>query len=279
MAEPARQIRIRDLKEKKRRGEKIAMLTVYDATMARLLDRAGIDVFLVGDSLGMVIQGHETTLPVTLEAILHHTAAVTRGTNRALVVADMPFLSYQVSVPEAIRNAGRLIQEGGAAAVKLEGGRPVFEVVERLVDAGIPVMGHLGLLPQHVHELSGYRMQAREPRAAERLIEDARMLETAGAFSLVLESIPAGVARTVTEKLGIPTIGIGAGPYCDGQVLVSYDAFGLNVESVPPFAKQYADLGGLMVEAARAYAEDVRQGRFPPLDHHASSPAASETRK
>jgi len=279
MAEAARQVRVRDLKEKKRRGEKIAMLTVYDATMARLLDRAGIDVFLVGDSLGMVIQGHETTLPVTLEAILHHTEAVARGTHRALVVADMPFLSYQVSVPEAVRNAGRLIQQGGAAAVKLEGGRPVLEVVERLVDAGIPVMGHLGLLPQHVHELSGYRMQAKEPREAERLIEDARMLETAGAFALVLESIPADVAKTVTEVLGIPTIGIGAGPYCDGQVLVSYDAFGLNVESVPPFAKQYADLGELMVAAARAYADDVRQGRFPATERRAPTPTASDTRK
>jgi 3-methyl-2-oxobutanoate hydroxymethyltransferase len=191
----------------------------------------------------------------------------------------MPFLSYQVSVPEAVRNAGRLIQQGGAAAVKLEGGRPVLEVVERLVDAGIPVMGHLGLLPQHVHELSGYRMQARDPREAERLIEDARMLETAGAFSLVLESIPADVANTVTGELSIPTIGIGAGPHCDGQVLVSYDAFGLTVDSVPPFVRQYADLGELMVEAARAYAEDVRQGRFPELERHASTPAASDTRK
>ena len=279
MAEGARQIRIRDLKEKKVRGEKIAMLTVYDATMARLLDRAGIDVFLVGDSLGMVIQGHPTTLPVTLDAILHHTEAVTRGTKRALVVADMPFLSYQVSVTEAIRNAGRLIQQGGAAAVKVEGGRPVLEVVERLVDAGIPVMGHLGLLPQHVHELSGYRMQAKEPREAERLIEDARMLETAGAFALVLESIPAGVAKAVTDVLGIPTIGIGAGPYCDGQVLVSYDAFGLNVESVPPFVRQYADLGELMLRAARAYAEDVRQGRFPAIERHDPAPAVSDTRK
>ncbi len=279
MTEPARQVRVRDLKEKKRRGEKIAMLTVYDATMARLLDRAGIDVFLVGDSLGMVIQGHETTLPVTLEAVLHHTAAVTRGTRRALVVADMPFLSYQVSVSEAIRNAGQLIQQGGAAAVKLEGGRPVLETVERMVDAGIPVMGHLGLLPQHVHELSGYRMQAKEPRDAERLIEDARMLETAGAFAVVLESIPADVAKAVTEVIGIPTIGIGAGPYCDGQVLVSYDAFGLNVESVPPFAKQYAELGELMVAAARAYADDVRHGRFPAIERRAPAPAASDARK
>ncbi|HXI42908.1 MAG TPA: 3-methyl-2-oxobutanoate hydroxymethyltransferase [Bryobacteraceae bacterium] len=279
MAEAARQIRVRDIKEKKRRGEKIAMLTVYDATMARLLDRAGIDIFLVGDSLGMVIQGHPTTLPVTLEAILHHTEAVARGTHRALVVADMPFLSYQVSVSEAVRSAGRLIQQGGAAAVKLEGGRPVLEVVERLVDAGIPVMGHLGLLPQHVHELSGYRMQAKEPREAEQLIEDARMLETAGAFALVLESIPAGVAKTVTDVLGIPTIGIGAGPYCDGQVLVSYDAFGFTVDSVPPFVKQYADLGESMVAAARAYADDVRQGRFPAIEHHTPAPATSDTRK
>jgi len=279
MAEPVRQIRVRDLREKKRHGDKIAMLSVYDATMAGLLDRAGIDIFLVGDSLGMVIQGHRTTLPVTLEAILHHTEAVARGTRRALVVADMPFLSYQVSVAEAVRNAGRLIQQGGAAAVKLEGGRPVLEVVERLVDAGIPVMGHLGLLPQHVHELSGYRTQAREPHEAERLIEDARMLETAGAFSLVLESIPSDVAKTIAEVLNIPTIGIGAGPHCDGQVLVSYDAFGLNIDSVPPFVKQYAHLGQLMVEAGRAYAEDVRQGRFPPLQRHATAPDASDARK
>jgi 3-methyl-2-oxobutanoate hydroxymethyltransferase len=265
MAEGVRPIRIRDLQEKKRRGEKIVMLTVYDATMARLLDRAGIDVFLVGDSLGMVIQGHETTLPVTLDAILHHSQAVTRGTKRAFVVADMPFLTYQVSVSDAVRNAGQLIQRGGAAAVKLEGGRAVVEAVERLVDAGIPVMGHLGLLPQHVHGLSGFRMQAKDPREAERLLEEARMLEHAGAFSIVLESIPDEVAQTVTEALSIPTIGIGAGPHCDGQVVVSYDAFGLNQEAVPPFVKQYARLGELMIEAAKAYADEVREGRFPAL--------------
>jgi 3-methyl-2-oxobutanoate hydroxymethyltransferase len=265
MAEGVRPIRIRDLEEKKRRGEKIVMLTVYDATMARLLDRAGIDVFLVGDSLGMVIQGHETTLPVTLDAILHHSQAVTRGTKRAFVVADMPFLTYQVSVSDAVRNAGQLIQRGGAAAVKLEGGRAVVEAVERLVDAGIPVMGHLGLLPQHVHGLSGFRMQARDQREAERLLEEARMLEHAGAFSIVLESIPDEVAQTVTEALSIPTIGIGAGPHCDGQVVVSYDAFGLNQEAVPPFVKQYARLGELMIEAAKAYADEVREGRFPAL--------------
>jgi len=266
MAESVKRIRVRDLQEKKGRGEKIAMLTVYDATMARLLDRAGIDVFLVGDSLGMVIEGHDNTLPVTLDAMLHHTQAVARGTKRAFVVADMPFLTYQASASEAVHNAGRLIQQGGAASVKLEGGHAVAETVARLVEAGIPVMGHLGLLPQHVHELSGFRMQAKCQEDADRLIEDARELQQAGAFSLVLESIPSEVAQAVTEELSIPTIGIGAGPYCDGQVLVSYDAFGLNDESVPPFAKQYASLGEEMVEAAREYAEDVRQGRFPALE-------------
>ena len=266
MAESVKRIRVRDLQEKKGRGEKIAMLTVYDATMARLLDRAGIDVFLVGDSLGMVIEGHDNTLPVTLDAMLHHTQAVARGTKRAFVVADMPFLTYQASASEAVHNAGRLIQQGGAASVKLEGGHAVAETVARLVEAGIPVMGHLGLLPQHVHELSGFRMQAKCQQDADRLIEDARELQQAGAFSLVLESIPSEVAQAVTEELSIPTIGIGAGPYCDGQVLVSYDAFGLNDESVPPFAKQYASLGEEMVEAAREYAEDVRQGRFPALE-------------
>jgi 3-methyl-2-oxobutanoate hydroxymethyltransferase len=266
MAESVKRIRVRDLQEKKRRGEKIAMLTVYDATMARLLDRAGIDVFLVGDSLGMVIEGHDNTLPVTLDAMLHHTQAVARGTKRAFVVADMPFLTYQASASEAVHNAGRLIQQGGAASVKLEGGHAVAETVARLVEAGIPVMGHLGLLPQHVHELSGFRMQAKCQEDADQLIEDARELQQAGAFSIVLESIPSEVAQAVTEELSIPTIGIGAGPYCDGQVLVSYDAFGLNDESVPPFAKQYASLGEDMVEAAREYAEDVRRGRFPALE-------------
>src|SRR5579872_1413624 len=278
MSDPVRRMRIRDLQEKKRRGEKIVMLTVYDATMARLLDRAGIDVFLVGDSLGMVIEGHETTLPVTLDAVSHHTRAVARGARRALVVADMPFLTYQVSPAEALRNAGQLIQDG-ASAVKLEGGQPIIEVVARLVEAGIPVMGHLGLLPQHVHELSGYRMQAKEPRAAERLLDDARMLEHAGAFAVVLESIPADVARTVTAQLSIPTIGIGAGPECDGQVLVSYDAFGLNVESVPPFVQQYGRLGEAMVEAAMNFAEDVRQGRFPAADHSLPASVASRSQK
>jgi 3-methyl-2-oxobutanoate hydroxymethyltransferase len=279
MAEPVQPVRVRDLQEKKQRGEKIAMLTVYDATMARLLDRAGIDVFLVGDSLGMVIEGYDSTLPVTLDAVRHHTQAVARGTRRALVVADMPFLTYQVSPEDAVRNAGALIQQGGAAAVKLEGGRAVVAVVNRLVEAGVPVMGHLGLLPQHVHQLSGYRMQARSQQDADQLLEDARALEHAGAFSVVLESIPAEVARTVTQQLTIPTIGIGAGPFCDGQVLVSYDAFGLNDEFVPSFVKQYANLGEQMVEAAREYAEEVRCGRFPVLERRAAGPVRNGSGK
>lgn len=263
MGEPVKRVRVPDLKEKKRRGEKIVMLTAYDATFARLLDRAGADVLLVGDSLGMVIMGHETTIPVTLEAVIHHTRAVCRGTKRALVVADMPFLTFQVSVAEAVRNAGRLIQEGGAAAVKIEGGRPVIEAARRLVEIGIPVMGHLGLIPQSVHQLGGFRRQARVEHDAEQLIADAQALESAGAFAVVLESIPAEVARRVTAELSIPTIGIGAGPHCDGQVLVSYDILGLSEDFAPPFAKKYEELAGLVVKAAKAYAEEVRAGRFP----------------
>jgi 3-methyl-2-oxobutanoate hydroxymethyltransferase len=263
MASGVKPVRVRDLKEKKKRGEKIAMLTAYDATMARLLDRSGIDALLVGDSLGMVIMGQDTTLPVTLEAMIHHTRAVSHGARRALVIADMPFLTYQASVAEAVRNAGRLIQEGGAAAVKIEGGAAVVEAARRLVQVGIPVMGHLGLIPQSVHQLGGYGPQATLEQDAEQLVEDARGLEEAGAFAVVLESIPAEVARRVTETLRIPTIGIGAGPHCDGQVLVSYDAFGLFDVFVPPFVKQYARLGELMVTAAKEYAADVREGRFP----------------
>jgi 3-methyl-2-oxobutanoate hydroxymethyltransferase len=262
MSEAGKRIRVPDLKEKKKRGEKIPVLTAYDATMARLLERAGIEVLLVGDSLGMVVLGYETTLPVTLDAMVHHTAAVSRGASRALVIADMPFLTFQVSVREAVRNAGRLIQEGGAAAVKIEGGAAVIEVAKRLVDIGIPVMGHLGLLPQSVHQLGGFRQQAKLEGDAEKLIADARALEQAGAFAIVLESIPAEVAREATAALAIPTIGIGAGPHCDGQVLVSYDAFGLSSGPVPPFVKQYASLGEELIAAAKSYAGDVREGRF-----------------
>jgi 3-methyl-2-oxobutanoate hydroxymethyltransferase len=256
-------MRVPDLKDIKRRGEKIVMLTAYDATMARLLDRAGIDVLLVGDSVGMVVLGYENTLAVTLDEMIHHTRAVSRGAERALVVADMPFLTYQVTPAEAVRNAGRLLQEGGAAAVKIEGGRPVLDVVSRLVDVGIPVMGHLGLLPQSIHKVGGYLRQARQPAEADALLADAVALEEAGAFAVVLEAIPAAVARTVTERVGIPTIGIGAGPDCDGQVLVSYDVLGLFDGFVPPFVKQYANLADTIVTATAQYADDVRAGRYP----------------
>lgn len=258
-----RQVRVPDLRERKRRGEKIAMLTAYDATMARLFDGAGVDVLLVGDSLGMVVLGYDTTLPVTLDAMIHHTRAVARGTRRALVVADMPFLTYQVSVADAVRNAGRLLQEGGAAAVKLEGGRPVLDAVARLVDVGIPVMGHLGLLPQSVHRVGGYARQATQPREAAALVEDAVALEQAGAFAVVLEAIPAELAREVTRRLDIPTIGIGAGPDCDGQVLVSHDMLGLFDRFVPSFVKQYANLAEVITAATRQYADDVHAGRYP----------------
>src|SRR6476620_5051088 len=258
MSNPPRKVRAPDLTAMKARGERIVMLTAYDATLARLLDRAGIDVLLVGDSLGQVILGLDTTIPVTLDAVIHHTRAVTRGASRALVVADMPFLTYQVSTEEALRNAARLFQEGGAAAVKLEGGRSVAETVRRLTAAGLPVMGHVGLTPQHVHRLGGMRQQAREEEAAQELILDALALEDAGAFAVVLEAVPDVVAQAATARLKIPTIGIGAGPHCDGQVLVSCDMLGLFDGTVPPFVKRYASLNDLIFSAVKAYADDVR---------------------
>ena len=258
-----KKVRVPELVEMKRRGERIVMVTAYDATMARLFDQAGIDVLLVGDSLGNVILGLDTTVPVTLDAMLHHTRAVTRGASRALVVADMPFLTYQVTPEQAMKNAGRLFQEGGAAAVKLEGGRAVADTVRRLTAAGLPVMGHVGLTPQHVHRLGGMRPQARDDEAAQELILDALALEDAGAFAVVLEAIPDLVAEAVTSRLQIPTIGIGAGPHCDGQVLVSYDVLGLFDAYVPPFVKQYAQLGNVIRSATKNYAHDVRQGIYP----------------
>src|SRR5882724_2198117 len=258
-----RKVRAPDLTLMKARGERIVMLTAYDATMARLLDRAGIDILLVGDSLGQVILGLDTTIPVTLDAVIHHTRAMARGARRALVVADMPFLTYQVSAEEALRNAARLFQEGGAAAVKLEGGRPVADAVRRLTAAGLPVMGHVGLTPQHVHRLGGMRQQAREEEAAQELIRDALALEDAGAFAVVVEAVPDAMADAVTSRLKIPTIGIGAGPHCDGQVLVSYDMLGLFDAFVPSFVKQYANLGDLILSAAKGFASDVRQGAYP----------------
>jgi 3-methyl-2-oxobutanoate hydroxymethyltransferase len=255
-------VRIPELIAKKARSEKISILTAYDATMARLLDQTGVDALLVGDSLGMVILGEETTIPVTMEMMIYHTRAVSKGARRALVITDLPFLSYHVSAEEALRNAGRLIQEGGAAAVKMEGGAPVAAATARIVDAGIPVMGHIGLTPQSVHRLGGYRQTGKTEAEARQLLEDAQTLARAGVFALVLECIPAEVARTITAALTIPTIGIGSGPYCDGQVLVSYDAFGL-YPSVPSFVKQYAQLGQTLVAAAKEYVDDVREGRYP----------------
>jgi 3-methyl-2-oxobutanoate hydroxymethyltransferase len=267
----ASRVRIPDFKKKKQRGEKITMLTAYDATMARLFDRAGLDALLVGDSLGMVVMGNDTTLQVTLEAMIHHTRAVTRGAERSLVITDMPFLTFQVSVDDAVRNAGRLLQEGGASAVKLEGGRPVLDVVRRLVDVGIPVMGHLGVLPQSVHQMGGYAPRGQQPTEAQTILEDAAALERAGAFAIVLERVPSDLARAITAQAKVPTIGIGAGPDCDGQILVSYDMLGLFDRFVPSFVKQYAHLGDAIVTATRAYIDDVRAGRYPevttPLQH------------
>jgi 3-methyl-2-oxobutanoate hydroxymethyltransferase len=261
-----------DLKEKKRRGERIAMLTACDATIARLMDAAGVDVLLVGDSLGMVALGFDSTVPVTLDDMVRHTQAVARGATRALVVADMPFLSCHTGSREAVRNAGRLVQEGGAAAVKLEGGSGVLKIVRRLVNAGIPVMGHLGLLPQSINQLGSYRRQATAPEHADALLADARALEDAGVFAVVLEMIPAELANLVTAALSIPTIGIGAGPDCDGQVLVGHDMLGLTTGGVPSFVRSYARLGPAVTDAAREYVDDVRQGRFPAAAHAADAP-------
>src|SRR5437867_4237061 len=262
-----KQVRIPDLARWKRQGRKITMLTAYDATMAALLDRAGIDALLVGDSLGMVVLGHETTIPVTVDAIVHHAAAVSRGAKRALVIADMPFLTYQLTTEQALRNAGRLLQEGGAHAVKLEGGRAVADVVRRLVEAGIPVMGHLGMTPQSVHQLGGFGPVGKTEPEAAHILEDARALQQAGSFAVVLESIPAELALRITTEVTIPTIGIGAGPDCDGQVLVSYDAFGLFDRFVPRFVKRYANLGEMIVKGVQEYIHDVQGGSFPGEEH------------
>jgi 3-methyl-2-oxobutanoate hydroxymethyltransferase len=243
--------------------QKITCLTAYDYPTARLLDDAGVDILLVGDSLGMVVLGYDTTLPVTLEDVLHHTRAVARGARRALVVADLPYGSFHVSPEEAVRNALRLVKEGGAAAVKLEGGERRLELIARLVEAEIPVMGHVGLTPQSFHALGGFKVQGRTARAAEELFRDARAVEAAGAFSLVLESIPRELAADITRELRIPTIGIGAGPDCDGQVLVFHDLVGLTVDHAPKFARRYAELGEIVSRAAREFCEDVKGGRFP----------------
>jgi 3-methyl-2-oxobutanoate hydroxymethyltransferase len=268
-------IRIPDLHRKKKLGQKITMLTAYDATMARLLDRAGVDALLVGDSLGMVILGHDSTIPVTLDAIIHHARAVSRGAERAFVVADMPFLTWQASRADGVRNAGRLMQEGGVSAIKIEGGLHAADTIRHLVEIGIPVMAHIGLEPQAIHQLGGYRVAGRTQDEADRLVEDALALEQAGAFAIVLECIPAEVAAAITAKLAIPTIGIGAGAHCDGQVLVSYDAFGLYDEIAPKFVKQYAHLGDEMIAAAKQYIAEVEHGEFPDTEHSFRFPAST----
>ncbi|MGI6082422.1 MAG: 3-methyl-2-oxobutanoate hydroxymethyltransferase [Limnochordia bacterium] len=262
-----RKVRVPDFLAMKARGERITMLTAYDYTMARLIDAAGVDVILVGDSVGNVHLGYSTTLPVTMEEMLHHTRAVCRGVRRALVVADLPFLSFQVDPLEAVRNAGRILKEGGADAVKIEGGQMVLPAVRHMVQIGIPVMGHLGLTPQSVHQFGGYRVQAKSREAAAALLEDALALEDAGVFSLVLESVPVDVAAEVTSKLRIPTIGIGAGPSCDGQVLVCYDALGMFEDFKPKFVKRFANLGEEIRRAVAEYCREVREGTFPDFDH------------
>jgi len=262
----------------KGRGEKVVMLTAYDTPTARLLDQAGVDVILVGDSLAMVALGYETTLPVTLEEMLHHTRAVARGAARALVVGDLPFLSYQVSREEALRSAGRMLKEGNAQAVKLEGGLEVAGTVAALVEAGIPVMGHIGLTPQAVHRMGGYKVQGRTAEAAARLLKDAVALERAGAFSLVLEGLPWQVAGAVTEAVGIPTIGIGAGPRCNGQVLVTNDLLGLFDEFTPKFVKRYANLRETLLQAFGQFREEVLAGAFPGPEHSFSLEAGEAER-
>jgi 3-methyl-2-oxobutanoate hydroxymethyltransferase len=243
------------------------MLTCYDAVFARLLEDAGVDVLLVGDSLNQVIAGHETTLSTTLDQMIYHAAAVRRASRRALVFVDLPFLTYQVSIPEAIRNAGRVLQESNAHGVKLEGGAHMAETVQALVERGIPVIGHLGLTPQSVNALGGYRVQGRDDAAAHRLLADARTLESSGACAIVLELVPAQVAARVSQALRIPTIGIGAGPQCDGQVLVLHDMLGLNEQFAPRFLKHYAKLGESVRSAVRAFATEVREGAYPDKEH------------
>ena len=274
---PRAKTTIPDILAMKREGRRITMLTAYDAAFGRLVDEAGIDIILVGDSLGMVVLGHASTVPVTMEDMLHHCAAVSRGTRRALLVGDMPFGSYQAGPPDAIRNAARFLKEAGMDAVKLEGGAETVPIVKALVDAGISVMAHVGLTPQRVAQFGGFKVQAKTARAARQLIDNAVALEVAGAFSIVLEGIPAPVAQQVTERLSIPTIGIGAGSECDGQVLVLHDVLGLYGEFKPKFAKRYVDLGPLIADALRRFDAEVREGAFPDAEHSFTMKEAERT--
>lgn len=250
----------------KRTGEKISMLTAYDYTMARIIDDAGIDVILVGDSASNVMAGYDTTVPMTLDHMIYHASCVVRGVDRALVIADLPFMSYQVTSKEALISAGRMMKEAGVHGIKVEGGKPIVDTVRKIVEAGIPVMGHLGLTPQSIYKFGTYKVRATEDSEAETLLEDAKRLEEAGCFSIVMEKIPAKLAAKVTGELSIPTIGIGAGADCDGQVLVTHDMLGLNKEFNPRFLRRYADLHTVMTEAVQKYADDIKKGDFPNED-------------
>jgi 3-methyl-2-oxobutanoate hydroxymethyltransferase len=256
-------ITINQIKEMKQNGEKIAMLTAYDYSTAKIVDEVGIPLILVGDSLGTVVLGYGSTIPVTMDEMLHHTKAVVRGTKQAMVIGDMPFMTYHISVEDALRNAARFIQEGGAQAVKLEGGVTVAEKVRRIVECGIPVMGHIGLTPQSIHQFGGHKVQGKSPEAATRLVADAGALEEAGAFAIVLETVPAQLATFITQKLNIPTIGIGAGIGCDGQVLVINDLLGSFTDFVPKHAKQYVKLTDIIRKAVTEYHNEVKAGIFP----------------
>ena len=258
-----KKITSKTIREMKKQGEKIVALTAYDYLLARMLDQSGIDIVLVGDSLSNVFQGNETTLPVTVEEMIYHTKVVRRGVRHAMVVVDMPFLSYQINEEEALRNCGRVLKESGAEAVKIEGGNVIVSVVKRLVAAGIPVMGHLGLTPQSIHVVGGYDLQARNSEAAAELMEDAHALQDSGVFAIVLEKIPAKVAADVSRSLKIPTIGIGAGAGCDGQVLVTYDMLGLNEEFHPKFVRHYIEGSKLFSDAFERFINDVKKGKFP----------------
>ncbi|MFT3841757.1 MAG: 3-methyl-2-oxobutanoate hydroxymethyltransferase [Myxococcaceae bacterium] len=260
-------VTIHTLKKLKHAGQPICMVTAYDATFARLLDEAGADVLLVGDSLGMVVQGNDSTLPVTMDQMVYHSRAVTRGAKRAHVVGDLPFMSYQASSQEAVKNAGRLVAEGGVGSVKLEGGSEFAETVQAITRASIPVMGHIGLTPQSVHKMGGYLVQGKDEQTARKLLDDAVTLEQAGCYALVLEGVPLELAKQITARLSIPTIGIGAGKHCDGQVLVCYDLLGMNPEFKPKFVKRYADLHGTITGAAKTFFDEVRGKSFPDEDH------------
>ncbi len=256
-------VNINQIKEMKQKGEKITMLTAYDYSTAKIVDEVGIPLILVGDSLGMVVLGYESTIPVTMDEMLHHTKAVVRGTKQAMVIGDMPFMTYHLSVEQALRNAARFIQEAGAQAIKLEGGVTVAEKVRRVVECGIPVMGHIGMTPQSILQFGGFKAQGKTPDTAIKLLEDAKALEEAGAFSIVLETVPAPLAALVTQKIGIPTIGIGAGIGCDGQVQVINDILGSFADFVPKHAKQYAKLTDIIRKAVTEYHNEVKAGSFP----------------